>query len=91
MSEYIGVRGEVVGCDKGGKPLYSMYLTDEEIVRCRDCIYWIDEDYCINPKWRIGRTCERPCTEPNGFCAWAERKERPNVRFSDLYGILKEE
>ena len=37
MSEYIGVRGEVVGCDAADKPLYSMYLTGEEVIRCRDC------------------------------------------------------
>ena len=47
----------------------------EEVIRCRDCLYWIDEDYCTNPKWRVGRTYERPCTEPDGFCAWAERRQ----------------
>lgn len=50
----------------------------EEIVRCRDCKhyeYW---------EFRDGRTahdCARGGdylfdTEPDGFCAWAERKEK---------------
>ena len=52
-----------------------MLRRGEEVIRCRDCLYWIDEDYCVNPKWRVGRTCERPCTEPDGFCAWAGRRQ----------------
>lgn len=85
MSEYIGVRGEVVGCDKSGKPLYSMYLTDEEIIRCRDCrksdpaAY----DYC---EFYYAHECDK-----DGFCAWAERKHEKGVRFEDLFGILKKE
>lgn len=72
MSEYIGVRGEVVGCDKSGKPFYNMYLTDEEVIRCRDCahMYEVINNY----------ECERMsgqyhACEPDGFCAWAERRE----------------
>lgn len=69
MSEYIGVRGEVVGCDKGGKPLYSMHLTDEEVIRCRECRKSDPEayDYC-----EFYYAHER---NPNGFCAWAERRK----------------
>lgn len=37
MAEYIRVRGEAVGCDISGKPFYNQYLTDTEIIRCRDC------------------------------------------------------
>ena len=45
----------------------------EEIVRCRDCKYGIDG----------GKYCAENCAdswdwrnvEPDGFCAWGERKE----------------
>lgn len=69
MSEYIGVRGEVVGCDKLGKPFYNMYLTDEEIVRCRDCRKsdLAAYDYC---EFYYAHECDQ-----DGFCAWAERRE----------------
>lgn len=71
MSEYIGVRGEVVGCDKNGRPLYSMYLTDEEVIRCRDCAHMFEMMDGFECERRSGQyhTCE-----PNGFCAWAERR-----------------
>lgn len=69
MSEHIGVRGEVVGCDKSGRPLYSMYLTDEEVIRCRDCRKSDPKayDYC---EFYYANGCD-----PDGFCAWAERRE----------------
>ena len=75
MSEYIC--NELAGWDfyNDGNPRIKLWKTDEEVIRCHDCAYWIDADYCINPKWRVGRTCERPCTEPDGFCAWAERRQ----------------
>lgn len=73
MSEYIGVRGEVVGCDKSGKPFYNMYLTDEEVIRCRDCAHMFE--------MMDGFECERMsgqyhACEPDGFCSWAERRTR---------------
>ncbi len=45
----------------------------EEIVRCRDCKFGVDG----------GKYCAEGCAdswdwrnvEPNGFCAWGERKE----------------
>lgn len=75
MSEYIC--NELAGWDiyNDGNPRIKLWRGDEEVIRCRDCAYWIDADYCINPKWRVGRTYERPCTEPDGFCAWAERRK----------------
>lgn len=83
MSEHIisdefikGVRDASYEEGKAGLESYIVVLEDnEEVIRCRDCAYWIDEDYCTNPKWRVGRTYERPCTEPDGFCAWAERRQ----------------
>lgn len=43
-------------------------LTDESIVRCRDCIYYdtVHLD-CARQGWS---DCER-----DGFCSWGERKE----------------
>lgn len=76
MSEYIGVRGDVVGCDKGGKPLYSMYLTDEEVIRCRDC-KWFGPDRSDH-EYRSPWWCDRWSNDrvnPDGFCAWAERRK----------------
>lgn len=38
LREYIGVKSiEAVDYNGKGDDLYSMWLTDEEIVRCRDC------------------------------------------------------
>ena len=48
----------------------------EEIVRCRDCIYYKQDPDPIDPGWPM--MCERTgddMVEPYGFCAWAERKE----------------
>ena len=59
MSEYIyGTDGQE-----------NHWLTDEEIVRCRDCIYMSDE--CLTTAW-----CNENCREvrPRDFCAWGERK-----------------
>jgi len=46
----------------------------EEIVRCRDCKYYdrYPNDYvCVC--YRFDN--EQPIVEPDGFCAWALRKE----------------
>lgn len=45
-------------------------LGNHEIVRCRDCAHYTDDEmeyyhYC-------GNWCEQ--VEPDGFCAWGERK-----------------
>jgi hypothetical protein len=64
------------------------WLTGEEIIRCRDCEY----AHHYHPlDWRTGKPHETveewECTwhcnaegasevEPDGFCAWAKRRER---------------
>lgn len=76
MSEYIGVRGEVVGCDKSGKPFYNMYLTDEEVIRCRECEKFETVDCAVYRALRAdGRIDSKGMFNPNGFCAWAERRQ----------------
>lgn len=48
----------------------------EEIVRCRDCIYYVQDPDPIDPGWPM--MCERTgddMVEPYGFCAWGAREE----------------
>lgn len=42
----------------------------EEIVRCRDCKHYTDDE--LEYYHFCGSWCEQ--VEPNGFCAWGERK-----------------
>lgn len=52
----------------------------EEIVRCRDCKYLVDDDsvwvcdsFCANIGFNDG-------TPPDGFCSWGERRsEWPSI------------
>lgn len=53
----------------------------EEIVRCRDCCY----------AWRGNTEClffddgEKPVVvKPDGFCAWARKREQPHFLTSHL-------
>lgn len=64
--------------------LYSLPVL-EEVVRCRDCIYWCDEDFCSNPQWQTGPRSsggivELPCTFPDDFCSYSERREVTDER-----------
>lgn len=55
------------------------WIDEGELVRCRDCIYWRDEDFCANPQWQTGRPSNGliafPCTFPESFCSYAEKRE----------------
>lgn len=54
--------------------LNAWYVESEPIVRCRDCKYYdrYPNDYvCVC--YRFDN--EQPIVEPDGFCAWGERKE----------------
>ena len=76
MSEYIiqdiQLARIVVG---GSRKLIEM----PELIRCRDCLYWRDDDFCANTQWQAGRQTngliEFPCTFPEDFCSYAERKD----------------
>lgn len=46
------------------------WLTGEEIVRCRDCKFYLEEH-----KWCYHFEDSEFCPEPNGFCAWGERRD----------------
>lgn len=43
----------------------------EEIIRCRDCVNWREEDYCVH--WQTSKY-EAPCTLPDDFCSYAEKR-----------------
>lgn len=76
MSEYIGVRGEIISCDKNGNPFYNMYLTDEEVIRCCDCKKFETVDCAVYRALRAdNRIDPRGMFNSDGFCAWAERRE----------------
>ena len=57
----------------------ARHVEREEIVRCRDCLYWREEDFCVNPQWQSIRSSsglvECPCTFPESFCSFAERRD----------------
>lgn len=61
------------------------WVCEGELIRCRDCIYWCDEDFCLNPQWQTGpRSSEGivkfPCTFPDDFCSYSERREVTDER-----------
>lgn len=60
--------GEYVGGTDGNN---GYWLTDEPIIRCRDCIYYdtVHLD-CARQGWS---DCER-----DGFCSWGERRNDDN-------------
>lgn len=74
MTEYI-YEHKPSGADHMGKPVELPTLVQrEEIVRCRDCEHWIPFGIG-NPKpdcWASGEPFK---TEPDGFCAWGERRQ----------------
>lgn len=65
------VCSEPCGWDFGedGNPRIKLWKTDEEVIRCRECRKSDPEayDYC---EFYYAHECD-----PNGFCAWAERRQ----------------
>lgn len=75
MSEYVvELNSNAVS---GGKFLLgSVYLDAEEIVRCRDCDYY--DHWEASGTYREKHVCgywDYLEINPDGFCAWGERKE----------------
>ena len=55
--------------------LNAWYVNSEPIVRCRDCIHYKPDPNPIDPGWPMW--CEdtgRDLVQPDGFCAWGERR-----------------
>lgn len=73
MSEYIyGSIGDPLA-----NALCEIYLPRAEIVRCRDCVYICNREYANGLEFY---TCsyfdsEYAEVEPDGFCAWGERRD----------------
>ena len=54
-------------------PYAAGYHVGEEIVRCRDCEHYEDYGGCCMRRY------QPMAVTPDGFCAWAERRERQNL------------
>ena len=72
MSEYIIEMGDSSYQSTSGLLCADVSQLREEIVRCRDCVGMVET-------WD-GYECERFSgeyhrAEPDGFCAWGERRE----------------
>lgn len=68
MAEFVGYKDPI------GNGEYNMGLTDEEVIRCRDCKHFRKVPYhdgSIKTKCSGVFTFIEP--NPDGFCAWAER------------------
>lgn len=75
VKEYVGCKSiEAVNHDGNGNNLYNMWLTDEEIVRCKDCKKFKTLD-CATYRALIaeGRIDSKGMFNPDGFCSWGER------------------
>ena len=70
MAEYVGWKDPI------GEGLYNMGVTDERIVRCRDCKHSRkDGTQCVFfAAWRFVSadeyTMQPADVEPEGFCKW---------------------
>jgi hypothetical protein len=71
---------EYVGWLEEWEPVIDM---DQEIVRCRDCKFsrvhelqygWPYYVWSCEAEWRADQEGGHPDVEPDGFCAWGERK-----------------
>lgn len=75
MSEYIGYKDPI------GNGMFNMGLTDEEIVRCRDC-KWFRQHHQLSPfgDYYDYNTCGQidgitvRAIEPDGYCSWGEKR-----------------
>lgn len=76
MSKYIIQDIQLAHLEASGS---RKLLEMPELIRCRDCIYWRDEDFCANPQWQTGGPSNGliafPCTFPENFCSYAEKRE----------------
>lgn len=72
MREFVGCRS-MMGEGTDGA-IYDMRLTDEEIVRCRDCRHYDHGDAgCM--LWVLAGNGMLHVDNPDGYCKWGERKQ----------------
>ena len=69
MTEYI-IKAADWAIDYKGE---SLFKECQEIVRCRDCEHYEDYGGCCMRRY------QPMAVTPDGFCAWAERRERQNL------------
>lgn len=78
LIEYDDAHGDVMGC-------YPLRAPAVEVVRCRDCKYfcegrrdtangWVDVFVCYSEQWSTFSLMPSHEVEPDGFCAWGEKK-----------------
>lgn len=80
MSEYIFCEVHYGYMD--GTALGRRLEKQEQIVRCKDCKFCEQQKvrYAPNPiyvclaDWCMGSEGDNPLVEPDGFCAWGERR-----------------
>lgn len=72
MAEYIGYWKESEFPIFGGEHPKFAVLTDEGIIRCRDCIFFRKD---VEDRGALIDFCARTgyLAFPNGYCAWGER------------------
>ena len=51
---------------------YNLNKRCEEVVRCRDCKYGVDEGLWCKHFANYG---DLPTVQPDGFCAWGDRRD----------------
>lgn len=74
--EFVGVR--VIDHVTSEGPCYDQWLTDEPIVRCRDCENYSEHEWVMVTD--VSDVChfwhgEPTKVEPDGFCAWGKLRE----------------
>ena len=75
MSEYIIDMGASIPNPNGGLLCANVSQLREEIVRCRDCRWlWGSDELCMLPDGNGDYL--RIYVNPDGFCAWGERREQ---------------
>lgn len=77
MSEYIGYKTPMFGQKlANGEDALVTVLTSEEVIRCRDCRKFETVDCAVYRALRAdSRIDSKGMFNPNGFCAWAERRK----------------
>lgn len=75
IREYVGCKSiEAVNYDGDGNTLYNMWVTDEEIVRCRDCKHASPHPTLAGMLDCLRFVAWSYVVEPDGFCKWGERR-----------------
>lgn len=77
MTEYvIDATDALLGDEFDARALYGPRLK-EEVVRCGDCAYYVEDPEPIDPGWPM--MCEesgRDMLGPNGFCNFGVRRSQ---------------